>query len=329
MKSQSIHGRIVGVCIFAIAAFLVLCPRVSNAQVPPRFYWKTLAGTNAVPALFQSLNGNANPLDPANVVVPDAAFEANVLIAGYAKILPLQGRSAMVALLLPMGRASSDVVAGPATARDHASGFGDPLLEVNVNLIGPPVMKTIPDMLRYEPGFSLDIIVDVAFPIGEYDSEQAVNLGQNRWYGRVGAPIVWQIGAWVPGRRTTIEVLPSLWWFTDNKDFDGKTLSTDPMYQVEGHLTRDLNEHLWSSLDGVYIGGGKSTIDGTGGESMSQVGVGFTLGYPISEGLQLTTAYMATVNDSDPGDLRMDGFRLSLVYGWHKVIDGMDRLQEK
>ena len=32
-----------------------------------------------------------------------------------------------------------------------------------------------------------------------------LNLGQNRWYGRVGAPMVWQIGPWVPGRRTTFE----------------------------------------------------------------------------------------------------------------------------
>lgn len=328
MNRHRVHGRIVCGCFFAAVAFLVLCPRASNAQVPPRFYWKTLAGTNAVPLLFQSLNGNANPLDPAHVVVPDATFEASVLIGGYAKILPLKGRSAMAALLLPMGRASSDVVVGQATVRDHASGFGDPMLEVNVNLIGPPVMMSIPDMLRYEPGFSLDVIVDLAFPIGEYDSGQTINLGQNRWYGRVGAPIIWQIGAWVPGRRTTLEVLPSVWWFTDNKDFVGQTLSTEPMYQVEAHLTRDLTEHLWTSLDGVYIGGGKSTSDGMSGESMSQVGVGFTLGYPISESLQLTTAYKATVNDSDPGDLKEDGFFLSLVYGWHKVIEGMGRLNE-
>jgi len=36
-----------------------------------------------------------------------------------------------------------------------------------------------------------------------------LNLGQNRWYGRVGAPIVWQLGAWVPGRRTPLEFLPA------------------------------------------------------------------------------------------------------------------------
>ncbi len=37
---------------------------------------------------------------------------------------------------------------------------------------------------------------------------------------------------------------------------------------------------------------------------------------------------MASVNDSAPDDLRMDVFRISLLYGWHKMIEGMGRLEE-
>jgi hypothetical protein len=183
--------------------------------------------------------------------------------------------------------------------------------------------------LRYEPKFSLDLIVDVAFPIGEYDSDQPLNLGQNRWYGRVGVPIVWQIGPWVPGRRTTLEALPSVWFFSDNDDYVGHTLSTDPMFQVEAHLTRDFTEHFWGSLDSTYMGGGKSSVDGVGGDSLSNVGVGFTLGYQINDNISLTGGYMATVNDSDPEDVRMDGFRLSFTYGWHKIVEGQKRLKSE
>lgn len=309
--------------------FLALCavPTLSSAQVPPRFYWKTLGGTNGVPLIYQSLSGNANPLDPAQVV-SDVSFEAEVLIAGYAKMLPLFGRSGMLALLQPMGRISVDGTAGLLGGSEQTTGFGDPMLEVAINLVGPPPIKNIPDMMRYEPGFSLDLIVDLAFPIGEYDSEKAVNLGQNRWYGRLGAPIVWQFGAWVPGRRTTLEFLPSVWLFGDNDDLDGVTLETDPKFQVEGHLTRDFTESFWGSLDANWIAGGKSTVDGMAGESLNMLGVGFTTGYPLSESLQLTLGYMASVNDSAPDDLRMDGFKISLVYGWHKIIEGMGRLNE-
>ncbi|HDH03259.1 MAG TPA: hypothetical protein ENH15_03340, partial [Actinobacteria bacterium] len=155
-----------------------------------------------------------------------------------------------------------------------------------------------------------------------------LNLGQNRWYGRVGAPTILQLGGWVPGRRTTLELLPSLWLFGPNSDFVGTRLETDPMFQLEGHLTRDLTEGLWVALDGTWVTGGRSTIDGVEGEALNNLGVGATLGFHLSENLQLTTGYMATVNDGDPNDLRLDGFKISMVYGWHPLIEGIKRLGE-
>jgi hypothetical protein len=32
-------------------------------------------------------------------------------------------------------------------------------------------------------------------------------------------------------------------------------------------------------------------------------------------------------HDRAPGDLKMDGFMVSLVYGWHPIIEGMKRLK--
>ena len=63
-------------------------------------------------------------------------------------------------------------------SRESSSGFGDPMVEFNMNLIGPPPIMNLPDILRYEPGFSLDLIIDVAIPIGQYDNTQSLNLGQ-------------------------------------------------------------------------------------------------------------------------------------------------------
>ncbi len=308
---------------------LALCavPTLATAQTPPRFYWKTLIGSNGVPLIYQSISGNANPLDPAKVVTVNTEFDAELFVVGYAKILPLFKRSAMLAFLQPMGRIDSETTVAGLTTNQRASGYGDTMVEFAINLVGRPPIKNIPDLLRYEPGFSLDLIVDVAFPIGEYDENAQVNIGQNRWFGRVGAPIVWQFGPWVPGRRTTLDLLPSLWLFGDNDDFQGNTLKTDPMFQLEAHFTRDFTETFWGSLDATWVTGGESTIGSRPpGESLNNVGVGFTLGYPLSENVQLTIGYMATISDSAPDDLRMDGFRISFVYGWHRLIEGMGRL---
>ena len=60
--------------ILATALVLgALCPPQALAQVPARFYWKTLSDANAVPVIVNSISGNTNPFDPAHVVVQDAS----------------------------------------------------------------------------------------------------------------------------------------------------------------------------------------------------------------------------------------------------------------
>ena len=305
---------------------MMIFPVSAHAQVPARFYWKDLIGVNAVPLIFMDISGNANPLDGASFVIPGSSVEANVALGGYARTFTLFNRPAMAAALLSMGRVSGEASIFGKTYSQSTNGFGDPTLEFVIGLIGPPPIKNIPDSMRYEPGFSLDLLVDLIVPIGEYDNDVPLNMGQNRWYGRVAAPIVWQLGAWVPGRRTTLEFLPSIWLYGDNDDFVGRRLSTDPKFQLEAHLTRDFHELLWGSVDMNYMAGGKSSINGKGGEDLDMLGMGFTLGYHINDNIQITASYMATINDSAPTDLRMDSFKLSLVFGWHPLVEGMKRL---
>jgi hypothetical protein len=306
-----------------------LCPPQALAQVPARFYWKTLSDANAVPLIYNSLSGNTNPFDPAHTVMPGGSVDATLAIAGYARTFTLADRSAMAAILLPMGRISGDVTIGGRSFSQSTSGFGDPMLEFDINVIGPPAQKDLVDALRYEPKFSMDLLADVALPIGEYDNSQPLNLGQNRWYGRVGAPIIWQLGSWAAGERTTLEFLPAVWMFGPNNDFVGQTLKTDPMFQLDAHLTRDFTETFWGSIDGAWYNGGRTTINGVQGEKLNNVGMGLTLGYRVNDNMNLTFGYKSTLNDNAPGDLRMDSFMITLVYGWHPLLEGARRLKSE
>lgn len=300
----------------------------AQAQMPARFYLKSLSDANAVPVIFNSISGNTNPFDPANTVTPGAQFDASMALAGYAHTFALFDRAAMAAVILPMGRISGDVTVAGRTINQSASGFGDPMLEFTINLIGPPAQKNIPDALRYQPGFSLDLLADLALPIGEYDSSKPLNLGQNRWYGRVGMPMIWQLGDWVPGRRTTLEFLPAVWMFGDNTDyFGGQTLKTDPLFQLDAHLTRDFTQNIWGALDATWYNGGQASVNGVAGQKLNNVALGLTLGYTINDNINLTLGYKATVNDGAPADMQMDGFMMSLVFGWHPLVEGMKRLK--
>jgi len=310
-------------------ALCALWSQAAPAQVPARFYWKGLSDANGVPLIINSMTGNTNPFDPAHIVTPGSNFDATLAIAGYARTFSLFDRAAMVAILEPMGRISGDVTVAGKTANQSARGFGDPMVEFDINVLGPPAQKDIPDILRYEPGFSVDLLADVAVPIGEYDNSRSLNIGQNRWYGRVGAPVVWQLGAWVPGRRTTLELLPAVWFFGNNNDYVGQTLKTDPLFQLDAHLTRDFTERFWGAVDGSWYSGGKATINDVAGKRLNNLGFGLTLGYTINENLNLTVGYKSTVNDNAPDDLKMDGFMISLVYGWHPLLEGFRRLKSE
>ena len=302
----------------------------AQAQMPARFYLKSLSDGNAVPVIFNSISGNTNPFDPAHTVTPGAQFDASMALAGYAHTFELFDRAAMAAVILEMGRISGDVTVAGRSVNQSASGFGDPMLEFTINLIGPPAQKNIPDVLRYQPGFSLDLLVDLGLPIGEYDSSRLLNLGQNRWYGRVGMPVIWQLGDWVPGRRTTLELLPAVWLFGDNTDyFGGQTLKTDPLFQLDAHLTRDFTQNIWGALDATWYNGGQASVNGVAGQKLNNVALGLTLGYTINDNINLTLGYKATVNDSAPGDMQMDAFMMSLVFGWHPLVEGMKRLKSE
>jgi hypothetical protein len=48
---------------------------------------------------------------------------------------------------------------------------------------------------------------------------------------------------------------------------------------------------------------------------------------PHGWSLNLTFGYKSTLNDDDPDDLSMDMFMVTLVYGWHPIIEGARRLK--
>jgi hypothetical protein len=310
-----------------LVALCALFPRASEAQA--RYYWKSLDGANVVPVIFEALSGNANPADPAHTVVPGANVTGTLGVAGYGRMFSLFDRGAMAALIVPMGHLSGEITSALGTTSQSANGFGDPMIELDVNVVGPRAQKNLADVLRYEPGFSLDVLADLAFPIGQYSSNQPLNLGQNRWYGRVGLPVVWQLGPWVPGERTTIEALPALWWFAANTNYmQGNTLTTNLLFQLDGHVTRDLTSSLWVSLDVLWYLGATTSINGVAGDQLNNVGLGATAGYQITENLQLTAGYMMLVSSGSPNSLQMDRFMFSLLYGWHSLVEGARRLEE-
>ena len=311
-------------CVLLI---LMLVPsRTAFAQGDgPRTHWKELLTNTSIFSLTHlQASGNSNPFDPAHLVIPGASFDANLTVVGYTRSFSLFDRTALWSAMLPVGDLSGETT-GPVPAQDFARGFGDPLLQLDVNLIGAPAMVNIPALMAYEPDVTVDLVLTLGIPIGEYDDDSVANIGLNRWFGRIGVPIMVSLGDWVPGSRTTLEFLPAVWVFEDNDDFLGQSLENDPLIQLESHLTRDFTETFWGSLDAVWYGGADATIASMSAGGLGDLSAGFTLAYQINDNLSLSVGYAATVgNDSD--DLDMGTFHITLAYGWHQLMQGIGRL---
>lgn len=316
-----------------IAALICMLVSVSaNAvSLPPRFYHKTLVGTNFIPILGISIDGNVNPLDPSYAVNADAQIDGNLVMAGYARNFSFFGRSAQLAYLQPMGDLSIRSTAGAEQPTDaSANGFGDPFFEFNMNLIGPDPQRTLPDALRYNPGFSMDILIDLSVPIGEYNEGEAINMGMNRVWGRVGFPMILQIGdVWAPGHRTSLEVIPAVILYGDNDDFGPNgdlTQSTDPGSSLAMHFTHDLNDDIWISLDYTYLQLGDSEVGPVESDGQSFSSVGATISTQITRNMVASFGYQSTLNDDAAGDIKMSTFSLNFTFFWAPLLDGLHRI---
>jgi hypothetical protein len=112
MNFHTKHAQEFRPWIMVVAVAAMFGSMAANAQVPPRFYWKTLQGTSAVPVIALSASGNVNPLDPSRFFHRSASLSADVAIAGYAKMFPVWNKAAMLAVLVPMGRIEGDFLHG-------------------------------------------------------------------------------------------------------------------------------------------------------------------------------------------------------------------------
>ncbi len=124
----------------------VLSPRAVFAQGDgPRTHWKEmLTDTNIFSFTYIRATGNANLNDPSYRVVPGANFDADLTLVGYSRSFSLCCQTAVGSILVPVGDLAGEL-AGPLSSSTR--GFGDPILQLDLNLIGTPAMKNMPALM--------------------------------------------------------------------------------------------------------------------------------------------------------------------------------------
>lgn len=259
-------------CLAALA--LTAVPALA-AEIEPRKYTVVPVGMNFVIGGYTYTEGGLST-DPASPL-QDAKLSIDTELFVYARSLDLFGKSGKLDLIGAYSQLSGSASFKGEPVGREVSGLNDPRARLSVCLYGGPAL-TPQEFAGYRQDLIVGASLQVSAPLGQYDPDRLVNLGNNRWFFRPDIGISKAIG------NFTLELTESAYFFTTNHDyFGGQTLEQDPIFETQGHLTYSFGRGIWAALDATYELGGRKTIDGVADdETLANSRVGLTLAIPVN-----------------------------------------------
>ncbi len=257
---------------------------------------------------------NSNQAFNSDFKVPGSEVSSNIVVLTYVRVFDLNGQLSSLSVLVPFGKIDGELFPDlPNPIPIGSSGLGDAFINFTYGITGLPAQTKEEFFEGNNTGFGLGAIVGLYFPTGAYDKNELVNLSTNRFVFRVGALLSYSLGSRISGKLTSFELAPSLFFYTDNNDIkDGNLFKQDMTFKLESHITRDLSQMFWVSLDSYYFGGGETAIDDIkNNNNQSSFSLGGTLGINLPKSFSGSLSYGGTVAHNDYG---MDGtlFRFTL-----------------
>ena len=313
----------------------LLCPVAANAEFDgARVYWPLPKNTNIVSAHYFAGTANVSWSNWSSVQ-PNIDIESDMYVLAYTRIQPVFGRTVNWQALVPAATTNTSSLL-PVSGNDaFVNGIGDIGFGGTVNVFGAPGLKA-KEFVRHELDLSVNLGLMIYAPTGQYDSSQTLNIGSNQWKTRISTPILKSFGEWVPGKRTTLEVMPAVMLFGDNDGAQGNRIEQDALYSIEMHLTRDLTEQAFISLDYTWLNGGEETfVDLTSGMTVRQTSgvdaelIGATLGFEVNDNLRLFLTHMQTLSEGG-SSISLEGSltKISFSWSWHDVLEKVRQFRD-
>lgn len=258
-----------------VAAILSVAAGSALAQsIEPRSLSAAPTGVNFALVGYSFTSGGLS-FDPA-IPIDDASLRIHGPAFAYARTFGLIGRPAKVDVILPVGVLSGDATFNGDPVRRDVSGIFDPLFRLSVIFTGAKAM-TPAEFRNYNPDLTVGASVQVSAPLGQYDATRIVNLGSNRWFVKPEIGVAKRSGPW------NFELKGAATFYTANADFFGATTrSQKPLLQAQAHVIHNWASGVWLSVDGGYLWGGRTTVDGIADNNLqSNWRAGATLAVPV------------------------------------------------
>lgn len=262
--------------ITSVAIVLLLSATQGQAaDIEPRAYVNTPVGINFLLVGYAYSDGGLSTA--GSLPIKDAELTMNTGITAYARTLDILGKSGKFDVILPYSELSGSAMVEDQPRERQVSGIHDPLMRFSVNFYGAPALS-MDEFADYQQDLIMGASLQVSAPLGAYDSDKLVNIGNNRWFVK---PDVGISKAWGP---FTLEISTGALFFTNNDDFfGGKTLKQDPIYTSQVHATYSFGRGVWAALSSTYDYGGRTETDGVKGDEINENSrFGATLAFPVN-----------------------------------------------
>ena len=284
----------------AVIALLFVAAQAQAGEIEPRAYVNTPVGINFLLTGYAYSDGGLST--EASSPIKDAQIKMHTGVLAYARALDVWGKSGKIDVILPYSDLSgSATVAGQPRER-NVSGLNDPRLRFSVNFYGAPAMS-LQEFTNYQQDLIIGTSIQVSAPLGQYDADKLVNLGNNRWFVK---PDIGISKAWGP---LAIELSTGVFFFSKNNDFfGGSTLEQDPVSSTQLHITYNFGRGVWAALSGTCDYGGRTTIDGMQNDDLQNNSrAGATLAVPVNRNNSIKLFTSNSVHTSAGSDFSLVG----------------------
>ncbi|MGH8380799.1 transporter [Pseudomonas sp.] len=183
-------------------------------------------------------------------------ISSNISILRLIHYLDIGGITFAPQVLLPFGHVYDARIGGQSLG--SASGMADPIIGATFWLINQPLAGV--------SGRYLGIIPLVYLPWGQYDRDEAINLGENRY--KLDLQLGWIEPLW---GKLAMEWYADAVIYGDNHQAGQQTLEQDKTYQLQGNLRYDFNPSQRLALGYSASTGGKQYLDGSYNGSKTEV----------------------------------------------------------
>jgi hypothetical protein len=207
------------------------------------------AGTNVAAWYQQYSRAERFNADGAPDSQRDTGLKSNISILRLIHFMDIGGITVDPQILLPFGHVYDARIAGQSLG--SASGLADPIIGATFWLVNQPAAGVSGRYFGITPLFYL--------PWGNYDKDDPLNLGENRF--KADVQLGWVEPLW---GKVSMELYADVVAYGHNNDAGNgqQTLKQDPTYQLQGNLRYDFNPSQRVALGYSTSTGGKQYLDG-------------------------------------------------------------------